>query len=388
AHMIAANPDSQVVAVCDVHAGRLAAAKAEFGGEKVKAYNDFRKLLENKDVDAVVVAPTSNWHVIPTIQACQAGKDVYVEKPLGRSIGEGRAAVRAARKYDRIVQIGTQQRSWEHYRKGVEIVRSGLLGDISEVKVWDYDQHYPGLGAPADCDPPAELDWDFYCGPAPRIPYNALWFGYGHYFHPHFGGSWHIDWAVHHYDIVHWAMGTKWPRKAMAMGGHHAFSRDQDGRVWPDTFSGTLQYDPCPAARNGFLLQYSYRCGCRGVQRSHSKEFFGTHGSMQLDRSGYTIRSENHKIAGKWVAAIEESEYRGPSHNHHGVFLENVRNHTKPDADVETGHFSTNPGHLMSIAYWTGRQIEWDGEKEKVIGDEKADSMVTRKLRKPWTLDV
>ena len=118
------------------------------------------------------------------------------------------------------------------------------------------------------------------------------------------------------------------------------------------------------------------------------KAFFPLDKYWKLDRSGYTVRSEKHKIKDKLVAAIDESEYRGPSHNHQCVFLENVRNHTKPAADAETGHYSTNPGHLMSIAYWTGRQIEWDGQNEKVVGDSDADAMVTRDLREPWTLDA
>ncbi|MEE9602583.1 MAG: Gfo/Idh/MocA family oxidoreductase, partial [Thermoguttaceae bacterium] len=129
---------ARVIAVCDVERSRMLQARKEAGGSKVATYHDFRKLLENKDVDAVVIASTDNWHCFHSIYACQAGKDVYVEKPLGNSVAEGRAAITAAEKYDRIVQIGTQQRSWDHYRKAVEIIQSGRLGEISEVKVWDY----------------------------------------------------------------------------------------------------------------------------------------------------------------------------------------------------------------------------------------------------------
>ena len=381
-------PNCDVVAVCDVHAGRMGVARNEHGGEKVAANKDFRKILDMKDVDAVIVAPTANWHVLPTIAACQAGKDVYVEKPLGRSVGEGRAAVEAAKKYNRIVQIGTQQRSWEHYRKAVEVIHSGLLGEICEVKVWDYDQHYPGLGAPENCEPPKELDWDFYCGPAPLIPYNPAYFGYGHYFHPHFGGSWHIDWGVHHYDIVNWAMGVTAPKSAVAMGGRFAFPKEADNRIWPDTFNAILEYGPCPVAKLGFQMHYNYRCGCRSIHRSHCKQFLGTHGTMTLDRSGFDVKTEQHKKGGKLEAAIEEVSGKGPYHNHQEVFLQNVRNRTKPFADVQQGHLATNPGHLMSIAYWTGRKIEWDGEKEQIIGDAEASELLTRKYRKPWTLDV
>ena len=141
-------PGVRMVAVCDVDAKRLDQARSQAGGEKVVAYRDFRKLLESRDVDAVIVASTDHWHSLHTIHACRAGKDVYVEKPLSNSIGEGRAAVQAARKYDRIVQFGTQQRSWEHYHQAVEVIQSGRLGEISEVKVWDCQNLSPAAIRP------------------------------------------------------------------------------------------------------------------------------------------------------------------------------------------------------------------------------------------------
>jgi len=174
------HPGARIVAVCDVHSQHLAEVRQQAGGEKILAYRDYRKVLENKDIDAVIIATQAHWHVLITIAACQAGKDVYVEKPLGNFIGEGRFAIEAAKKYDRIVQIGTQQRSREHYHKAAEIIQSGKLGEISEVKVWDYENWWPGVGSPADCDPPAELDWDFYVGPSPYRNYNPnIYSNYG-----------------------------------------------------------------------------------------------------------------------------------------------------------------------------------------------------------------
>jgi predicted dehydrogenase len=382
-------PNCQIVAVCDVHEGRKDAARVRFGGEKVQAYQDFRKLLDSKDVDAVVIGTPANWHALATIMACRAGKDVYVEKPAGTSVGEGRAAVNAARKYNRIVQIGTQQRSCEHYKKAVEVIRSGRLGDICEVRVWDYDQFYPGIGAPPDSEPPKDIDWDLYCGPSPLTPYNPNRHGKTHYHFFATGGSWHVDWAVHHYDIVQWATGAKAPIAAMAMGGRHAFTKENDNREWPDTFSGVLEYGPCPTAKLGFLLQYTYRVGCRGEQRSHAKCFYGTHGTMILDRSGFTVTPERHeKGKGNWVEVTKAETFRTDEGNHQAVFLDHVRNRTRPDADIETGHYSTNPGHLLTLAWRTSRRIVWDAEKEQIVGDAEANELVTKKYRAPWTLDV
>ncbi|MFO0928329.1 MAG: Gfo/Idh/MocA family oxidoreductase [Gemmataceae bacterium] len=376
-------PDARLVAVCDVHAGRMTQARQIAGGEAVRPYRDYRDLLANKDVDAVIVATAGHWHVLPTIHACQAGKDVYVEKPLGTSIGEGRAAVRAARKYNRVVQIGTQQRSWEHYQRAVEVIQSGRLGDISEVKVWDNENHAPGYGAPPDDKPPAELDWDFWLGPAPKRPFNKNRFGHSYWFFD-YGGGWPLDWAVHHYDIVQWALKVKYPVAAVALGGRIGLDPAKDDREWPDTFGGVLEYGPGPLAKRGFLLTYTFRSAGRGGVRNHGKEFFGTEASLILDRSGYTITHEQQK--GRPTPPAET--FVGRDENHAEVFVRHVKARTRPLADVEEGHYASNPGHLLNIAWRLGRKIRWDGEKERVLGDDEANALVTRTYRAPWKLEV
>ena len=383
-------PEVRTVAVCDLHAGRMAAARERYGGQKVRAYHDYRQLLDDKDIDAVIVATNGHWHVLPTIHACQAGKDVYVEKPLGTSIGEGRAAVRAARKYHRVVQLGTQQRNWPHYQEAAKIVQSGRLGEISEVKVWDYDYFYPGFGCPPDSDPPEQLDWDFWLGPSPKVPYNPNRYRY-HYWWFDYGGGWQLDWAVHHYDIVHWFMGVQAPVSATAMGGFLCF--EETNTEWPDTFSGICQYGPGPVAKKGFLLQYTFRGGCRREQRSHAKCFFGTEASLIIDRSGFTITPER-GTGGKEQTVANSIPREAPGlhvrslNRHAREFLRCVRDRTRPAADIEVGHWSTNPGHLMNIAWRVGRKIRWDAEKEQVIDDDEANALVTKPYRAPWTLDV
>ncbi len=384
-HQHKALPGVRIIAVCDVNEPRMAQARNEAGGESVLSYHDYRKLLENKDIDAVIVGTNGHWHVLPTIHACQAGKDVFVEKPLGTSIGEGRAAVEAAKKYDRIVQIGTQQRSWEHYQKAAEIIQSGRLGEISEVKVWDYQYFYPGFGSPPDCNPPARLDWDFWVGPSPGQPYNPNKIA-RHYWFFDFGGGWQLDWAAHHYDIVNWCMGVTELISAAAMGGFLCFDdTNTHNTQWPDTFSGICEYGPGPVAKKGFLMQYTFRGGCRREHRAHAKCFFGTEASLILDRGGYTITAEAR--GGKKLGEKIES-FRGRGHNHAQVFIDNVRAHKKPFADVEAGHHASNPGHLMNIAWKVGRKIHWDAEKEQVVGDEEANALVTKKYRAPWKLEV
>lgn len=378
-------------AVCDVNSRYLERARQRAGGEKVAAYSDYRKLLEDKSIDAVVVATQAHWHVLPTIAACRAGKDVYLEKPLGNSITEGRCAIEAAEKYDRIVQIGTQQRSREHYRKAVEVIQSGKLGEISEVKVWDYENWSPSFGSPSDCDPPAELDWDFYVGPAPNRPYNPnAYYGYGYDWVKLSGAGHQVAWGVHHFDVVLWAMGVDWPTSVCAMGGNYAFA---DNREWPNTFSGTLEFGPGPVAKNGFVLQYGMRIGCRREQRSHAKCFLGTEASMLLDRSRYSIvteaRGRQKTVAvGNLVNKEEEVLAADDEARHSAVFIDNIRNRTKPFASTTTGHHATNLGHLLNVSWQAGRSIRWDGENDRVIDDPEANALVTKPYREPWKLEV
>ncbi len=316
---------------------------------------------------------------------------MYLEKPLGNSIGEGRAVAAAARKYQRIVQFGTQQRSQHHYQKAVEIIQSGRLGAISEVRVWDHSYRAPGRGFPENCDPPHELDWDFYVGPAPMQPYNPnIYSNYGYDWFKLSGGGHQVAWGVHHFDIVLWAMGVKSPIAASALGGNYAY---QDNSEWPNTFDGTLQFGPGPVAKNGFLLQYSMRLGGRRVVRSHAKCFYGTEASMLLDRSRYSIvrevKNDNKVGASGILINPEEDELaHDDSTRHSEVFLDCIRQRKPPAANPETGHDATNLGHLMNISWQVGRTIHWDGAKEQVIGDSEANALVTKPYRAPWKLEV
>jgi predicted dehydrogenase len=382
---------SRIVAVCDVNSKHMAGARQQAGGEKILAYHDYRKLIENRDMDAVIIATQAHWHVLPTIAACQAGKDVYLEKPLGNSIGEGRYAIEAAKKYDRIVQIGTQQRSRELFHKAAEVVQAGTLGEISEVKVWDYSNWWPSVGSPPDCDPPEELDWDFYIGPAPFRRYNPnIYYNYGYDWFKLSGGGHQVAWAVHHLDIMLWAMGVKWPVAVSAVGGNYAF---QDNREWPNTLTGILEFGPGPVAKHGFVVQYTMRIGCRREQRAHGNSFLGTDASMLVDRSRYSIVAEAH--GGKKTVAVgnlineeEEVLVGDDEFRHSQVFLDNVRQHKQPFASTETGHHATNLGHLMNISWQVGRSIRWDGQQERVIDDPEADALVTKSYRAPWKLEV
>jgi predicted dehydrogenase len=374
--MFMTHPDVEIAAVCDVNKRHREAAIGVSGG-KAKGYADFRQLLERSDIDAVVVAPNGHWHALPAIQACQRGKDVYVEKPLALTIWEGRAVVQAARKYNRIACIGTQQRSSPHYQEAVEIIHSGRLGKIGFVEVWDVDQQLPGFGHPPDSDPPPELDWDFWLGPSPKVPYNPNRYVY-HYWFWDYGGGWQSDWAVHHHDIVHWAMKCDKPLAATAMGGKLMID---DNRELPDTFSGIVEYP-------GFITSYRFTGANSYIyeNRWNAKVFHGTNGSMILNRGGYAIITET--IGGKKM--LDEVRVGGIEGDglHQRAFVEAVKSRKEPPNEIENGHYSSVPGHLLNIAYRVGRRIKWDAQKEVIPGDPEANALVGRKYRAPWKLEV
>ncbi len=384
-------PGVRFTAVCDVNSKYLEQGRALAGGARVAAFHDYRQLLESKDVDAVVIATNQHWHALQTIDACRAGKDVYLEKPLGNSIGEGPFVIDAWRKSNRIVQVGTQQRSQQHYQQAVELIRAGKLGEISEVRVWDYENYWPGPGSPADTAPPPELDWDLYVGPSPLRPYNPnMYFNYGYDWFKTAGAGHQVAWGVHHFDIVLWAMGVDWPETVFATGGNYAYETNHD---YPNTFHGSMRFGPGPVARRGFTLDYTMRTGGRRETRSHSKCFVGTEASMVLDRAGYSILREPPKgtriaTAGALTGTEDTVPAKDDHLYHFEVFLNNLRQRKQPSANPETIHYASAAGHLMNVSWESGRSIRWDGKQNRVIGDPVAQQLVTRPYRAPWKLEA
>lgn len=378
-------PGVRVAAICDVHRERLGTVHQQLGGQG-EMHHEYRRILDDKSIDAVVIATNTHWHALIAAQACEAGKDVYLEKPVATSIAEGQAVIKAARRHNRIVQMGTQQHDWEHYREAAEIIRSGRLGSISHVHVWDVENASPGFGAPPDGPAPPDLDWERWIGPSPLVPYNPNRYAFAEWFFDYDGG-WQVAWGAHHFDIVHLAMGVTGPVTAAGTGGRFAF---QDNRQWPDTFNGACEYPPGPVAKNGFLAAYTMRHGSgRLIEgRSHGKAFHGTEGTLILDRSGYEIRSEAFK--GKKAMPEETTATYSREHqvvqNHMKAFLECVRTRRTPSADIATGHRATNPGHLMNISWRVGRRVRWDADSERIIDDAEATQWMSKAYRAPWAL--
>ena len=398
-------PGVEFAAVCDVYEPNAAAAR-EWAGPRARAFKDFRLLLEQKEVDAVLIATPDHWHAIPTVLACQAGKDVYVEKPLAHNIKEGRAMVEAARRNKRVVQAGTQHRSAPHYREVQRIIRSGELGEVRYVRVWNYSNMTPnGIGRVMDSPVPEGLDWDFYLGPAPFVPFNKNRFLRNFRWFWDYAGGWMTDFGTHRLDTVQQVMGVEAPRSVVATGGR--FTLKDDGEM-PDVLQVTYEYP-------GFILSYetcnlnvlglggrtpgmAYYQARDKDDRPHGEAFYGTNGSLFSDRIGFEIYPEPKAImrpdGSQDMNAPPESYRMKPQRAsakdatdlHVKNFIECVRSRTSPAAEVEIGHRSTTVAHLGNIAYKTGRKLTWDAVKEDFVGEVEASKLLGRKARQPWDL--
>lgn len=382
-------PNVDVVAVCDVYEPAAASAK-EWAGPVAKSFRDFRNVLEMKEVDAVIVATPDHWHAIPTVLAIRAGKDVYVEKPLGHTIREGRSMVEAARLHKRVVQAGMQHRSAPHYKEIEEIIQSGKIGDVHFVRVWNYSTIYTGETAPPDSEPPEGLDWDFYLGPAPKVPYNRLRFRVYRRFYDYSGGF-ITDFGAHRLDSVHQVMHDDKPLSATGVGGVYGNWGIVDT---PNVLHVTYEYKKWVLSYEGIQIN-GFGTGPRlpggrvpynasaGFDRPHGEAFYGTNGTIVSDRVGYELfpTGRGGSVEPKSVVGRDCTDL------HARNFIDCVRSRARPLADVETGHKSTIVPHLGNISYKIGgRKILWDAENEQILDDPQASALLARSSRKPWDL--
>ena len=359
---------SQVGAVCDVDKQRLEAAMKRTGA---KGYSDYRELLDRDDIDAVVVSTPDHWHAIPTIHACQAGKHVYCEKPLTLSIPEGRAMVSAARKHDRVVQTGSQQRSGKEFWTACSYVRSGRLGKLQKVLVGINGANHPGK-LPPDSDPPAHLDYAMWLGPAPQRPYNEKRVHYNFRFWWDYSGGQMTNWGAHHIDIGHWGIGA-----------------DESGPL--EVSAESVQFNPnnYHEVTEKCRVTMKYADGVTMIVGQGQKDvpggttFIGEKGKIHVNRG--RISSEPAEILKQPLTDSDVKLYRG-SGGHKGDFVNCIKSGERPAADVEIGHRSATACHLANIACRTGESFQWDPVKEAIIGNETVAAMVDRPHRSPWVL--
>jgi len=375
-----ANPDVEIGAVCDVYEPRVQSAIQAAGGN-AKGYSDFRKLLEQKDIDAVIVATPPHWHPLISIYACQAGKDVYCEKPMSRYPAEAKAMLKAAQDNKRVTQVGTQIHAENNFRRVVEIVKSGMLGKIMSINVICTMNEYPGgCGRPADGNPPDGLDWDMWLGPAPKVPFNEARFKVHRYFHDYVG-SWLNELGPHIIDLPYWAMEPGEPISVSASGGR--FVADDISDI-PDTMTVLWEYP-------GFTMNWihtscnSYNFGFGGPPdcgRRLGVMFHGTQGTLMSDYFWHQVVSEGDRLKDFQPPA----ESIPPSPGHEREFLDAVKTRKQPSCSFEYHVPLAITLNLGQIAFDTGRKIRWDSKAGRAIGDREVERALQPNYRKPWKL--
>lgn len=386
--------DVEIVAVCDVYEPYRKFAAKKVGTDCVQ-YNDYRKILERKDIAAVVIATPDHWHAIQFCEACLAGKDVYVEKPLSLTLAEGRRMVEIARRTNRVTQVGIQRRSAALCREAADLLRSGALGKITVARGFHILNESPmGIGKPADTDPPKDLDWDLWLGPAAKVPYNPnICFYKFRWFWPYSGGQ-VTNFGTHYIDLIHMGLGQDRPTAVTAIGGKFA---DMDNRQIPDTLEVLWEYP------GGTLVTFSqYNANAApAAARPAIVEFRGTLGTLYINWNDFVVVPEEIRTEAVLTRspidrrgeppkrrAIEPKkvERRVEDADHARNFLDCVRSRQRCSCDIETGHRSTSATLIGNIALVTKSHLQWDGEKERFTNNEGANRLLAWNYRAPWRL--
>jgi predicted dehydrogenase len=395
-----AHQDAQVVAICDLWPPYLDFAARKIGGQPTQ-YEDYRKLLDRKDVDAVVVCTPDHWHALQTIHACQAGKDVYVEKPLSLRVAEGRRMVGAARKHARVTQVGLNRRSTPFCKEAADLLRGGAIGTITAVRSFHIQNEWPkGIGNPPDEAPPEGLDWDAWLGPAPLVPYNRNRAFYRFRWFYDYSGGQVTNFGAHFLDFTHWALGHEAPLSVTAMGAKLAV---QDNREVPDTLEALWTYP------GGTLVTFSqFNTNASPADRRHSNlEFRGTTGTLHLGYGGYEIvpeengdkvfpaltpldRTLSRDYQSGRKASIEARKAEGGDGTalHARNFLDCVRSRERCTCDIETGHRSTTAALIANIALQTKSYLEWDASAERFTNNADANRHLEPRYRVPYELPI
>jgi predicted dehydrogenase len=390
------HPEIEIPIVCDVDDARFKNIVEMVTAQRGKApetVRDFRRVIDRKDVDLLLVCTPDHWHALPTVYGCQAGKDVYVEKPLGRTIGEGRAMLEAMRQNKRVVQMGTQGRSSQHYAEAVEFIQSGQLGKVRLVRAWAYLDWVGGIGNPPDSAPPEGVDYDLWLGPAPLRPFNPNRFHFNFRWFWDYAGGLMTDWGVHLLNVCLWAMGPEAPLKVMSCGGKRVVD---DNTETPDT-----QFTVYDFPSYTLIWEHQMQGGLGPNGRPHGMYFNGSHGAVLIDDTGWEIIPEPKKDTLKTLprpenepadhvfpamGGIKRPAGRDPRARHVRNFLDCVASREQPVEHLAFAHQVSTVAHLGNIALRSNSEVHWDSENERVRDNPAADALVFEPYRAPWTL--
>lgn len=390
--------DCEVTAICDIHQPYLDFASSKIGNRPAQ-FRDYRKLLEHPALDAVVIVTPDHWHALQTIHACQAGKDVYCEKPLSLAVAEGRRMVEVARREKRIVQCGIQRMSSPFAKEAADFIRGGGIGKVTAVRAFHVQNEWPlGIGNPKDEPPPAGFDWDAWVGPAPMRTYNKNRAFYRFRWFYDYSGGQLTNFGVHYLAQIQRSLGVEAPKAVVAMGGKYA---NYDNREVPDTMEVLWHF---PGDTLVTFSQFN-ATGAQPAARPCEIEFRGTTGTLYFRTSGYEVVPEvvlpnefpartpldrvterGYRVGGKARIKPTKKEGRMLDADHARNFLDCVRSRKTPNCDVEYGHRVTSTALLACIAHKTRGYLEWDAKAERFRNSEAANKLLSYEYRAPYKL--
>jgi predicted dehydrogenase len=376
-------PEVVLAAMCDVDKNVLETRSKdilELQDQKPDHYKDYRKLLERKDIDAVIVGTPDHWHCLTMVHACEAGKDVYVEKPLANSIAECNIMLRAARKHNRVIQVGQQQRSGIEWKAAMDFIQSGKLGKIRRVNIWANFNYGAGMEKVADSPVPEGVDFDMWLGPAPKRSFNeARFHGMWRMFWD-YGGGLMTDWGVHLIDMPLWSFdNSSFPKSVLAAGG--IFAHKDRALEMADTQHVIYEMDDC-------LITWEHNGGIQAgpFDQMYGISWVGTNGTLVADREHWRVFPEWDEDHYR-METPEEFKSDEQSHVYHVQnFIHCVKTREKPAADIEIGHRVCICAHLGNLAYRTGRKLVYDPVTESILNDPEATEMLTPVYRAPYQL--
>ncbi len=372
-------PDVEVAVLCDIDQGvveRQAAAFAEAGGAP-RLETDFRRVLDDPAIDAVIIGTPDHWHALMTVLACRAGKDVYVEKPMALRLDELDVMLRAAKRYDRVVQVGQQQRSAPHFQDAVRYVRSGALGRIRHIRVWSESGSLllPQPDGPA----PPGVDYDLWLGPAPQRPFNPNRFhGMWRYFWDYGGGVMTV-WGVHMLDVGLWAMDVESPRSVVSMGGK--FVSPDSANETPDTQTALYDF-------GDFMMTWEHASRQTNMPygMSHGAAFYGMNGMLVVNRNQWEVVPEV-QDGRPLMEALPPVRGKGDGTNYHVEnFISCIKSREEPACSLEAGRRAALAAMLGNVAYRTGRRIHWDAPQHRIQEGADANELARYDYRRPWTM--
>jgi predicted dehydrogenase len=383
----------EVVSLCDVDRRMLAqaadlTAQRQASGKRPRTYTDYRAMLKEKDLDIVLVATPDHWHALTTIAALEAGADVYCQKPVSVDVVEGQAMVAAARKHNRVVQIGTQRRSTPHLVEARDIVRAGKLGKIGLAETYCY-YHMRASGRPADAPPPETLDWEMWTGPAPLRPYNPIAHPRGWRAFMEYGNGIVGDMCVHMLDMVRWMTGLGWPRRISSTGGI-LIDRDSIANI-SDTQTAAFDYEDAQV-----IWQHRTWGDPNDPQYPWGATLYGDRGTLKLSVMSYDfIPNKGQPIHKDVTYELDQypedrteadlERHVAPAIRHHMIdFLHAIASRGRPVADIEEGHISTASCILANLSMKLGRSLAWDAQQQRVLHDDEANRLLRRPYRAPW----